>query len=386
MTSLIHHHLGRGKSVLLLGPRQTGKTTLIEGIPADLSLTFSLPSLRQRYEKNPELLRGEVEALKADHPRKNLLVVLDEVQKVPVLLDVVQYLIDKRVARFILTGSSARKLKRGSDTNLLPGRVVGLAMHPLLNAEYPNLSLDNLMSYGSLPGIVLQKNAADREVDLRSYVETYLEEEIRAESLVRRLGHFARFLELAALESGRIVNFSSISQDIGVSHTTIAAFYEILEDTLIALRVDPITKSTTRKKLTRASRYLFFDMGVRRLCAGESLPQDPRRKGELFEHCVGLELCYLAQYQRHAPKIRFWRDPDGPEVDWIIDQGGRYTPVEVKFTDRPDKKDAKNLEVFLTEYRQNFGYIVCTVPRKVRISKSVTAIPWQDVAATLFGL
>lgn len=383
MEGLIRHHLKRGKSILLLGPRQTGKSTLIEGMSADLAITFSLPSNRQRYEKSPEILKEEVESLHRENHKRSLLVTLDEVQKVPAILDVVQFLIDRKMARFILTGSSARKIKRGSDANLLPGRVVSLGMSPFLYDEYSQLSIERILDDGMLPAIATQSNSSDRAVDLKSYVESYLEDEIRAEAIVRRLGHFARFLELACLESGRISNFSSLSQEIGISHTTIAAFYEVLEDTLIAHRVDPITRSTSRKKLTRSSRYLIFDMGVRRVCAGEAPAVGSKRHGELFEQWIGLELINRMQYLNKPTRLRFWRDPDGPEVDWVIDQGSRLVPLEVKWTDHPQAKHVKHLHVFMEEYGQKAGYIVCTAPRPIRISKNVTAISWRDLQQTL---
>ena len=201
-----------------------------------------------------------------EQAKKRKLVFLDEVQKVPAILDVVQDLIDRKIANFILTGSSARKLRRGHSVNLLPGRIVTFRLDPFTLREVGE-DLDNLLLYGSLPGIFTQKKLSDKEQDLESYVTTYLEEEIRAEAVVRNIGAFARFLECAAMESGKIVNFRKISQDIGVAHTTIASYYEVLEDCLISERIDPITKSRTRKKLTKSSKYLMFDLGVRRVSA-----------------------------------------------------------------------------------------------------------------------
>ena len=197
------------------------------------------------------------------------LVILDEIQKVPTILDTVQDMIDAQAADFIITGSSARKLRRGVDVNLLPGRVVTFRLDPFSLRELPATDLNERLMYGSLPGIVAVKAVDDRETDLGSYVTTYLEEEVRAEAVVRNIGHFARFLELAASESGGIVNLRKLSQEIGVSHTTIGAYYQILEDCLIAERIEPLTQSKTRKKLTRSDKYLFFDLGVRRLAAGK---------------------------------------------------------------------------------------------------------------------
>lgn len=372
--------LARGKSVFLLGPRQTGKSTLLDRLEGDLLVSLVPPEARLRYEKEPSLLAGEVAALRARSSRRLPLVLLDEVQKVPAILDVVQDLIDRRAAQFVLTGSSARKLRRPAGANLLPGRVVALRLDPLTCAELPGLPLEDRLLYGTLPGIVSVDRKEDRETDLASYVSTYLEEEVRAEAIVRNLGHFARFLELAASESGRIVNHRKLSQEIGVAHTTIAAYYGILEDCLVAEIVAPPTRSRTRKKLTKSSKCLLFDLGVRRLAAKEG-PRLPRETlGFLFEQAVGLELIRHARLSAEPRSVRFWRDPEGPEVDWVVEEGGRYVPVEVKWTDSPSPGDAKHLRLFLDEYpNAERGYLVCRTPRRALLTKDVLAIPWQEI-------
>ena len=248
--------LRRNKSVLLLGPRQTGKTTLISRLGGDLVVSFVHPETRQRYEKEPSALAREVEALTAKKSSRHPLVVLDEVQKVPDILDVAQDLIDRQKANFVLTGSSARKLRRGTQVNLLPGRVVALRLDPLTILETGLRPLKDILLYGSLPGVLRPGPVSDKELDLKSYVTTYLEEEIRAEAIVRNVGIFARFLEYAASESGQAVNFRKLSQEIGVAHTTIISYYQILEDCLVAERIEPLTKSKTRKKLTKSLKYL----------------------------------------------------------------------------------------------------------------------------------
>lgn len=374
------HHLKRGKSVLLLGPRQTGKTTLLSRFEADLHVQLIQPGIRQRYEKEPSLLDGEVRALTSGPQRKKPLIILDEIQKVPSLLDVVQALIDDQVAQFILTGSSARKLRRRGALNLLPGRVVSMRLDPLSHAEHPQPDIEALLLYGSLPAITQTTLAADREVDLQSYVETYLEEEVRAEALVRNIGTFIRFLEYAGLESGNIVNHHKLAQELGINHTTIASYYEILEDCLIAERIDPLTRSATRKKLTKSSRYVLFDLGVRRCCAQEGPKVGKTRLGALFEQYVGLELIRLARQVAGATQIRFWRDPDGPEVDWVIECHRQLIPIEVKWTDVPHERDARHLKTFLLEYREaRTGYVVCRTPRPVQLTPQIHAIPWQQL-------
>ncbi len=380
----LRHSLERSKSVLLLGPRQTGKTTLLNRLNYDLLISLVKPSTRQRYEKDVSLLEKEIESLPTLPGKELATVCLDEIQKVPSLFDAVQDLIDRKKAKFILTGSSARKLRRGPSVNLLPGRVVSMHLDPLSLVEAPDLSLESRLMFGELPGIVQTKLSEDKEADLRSYVTTYLEEEVRAEALVRSLASFARFLELAASESGKTINFSKLSQEIGVAHTTIMSYYEILEDCLIVERVEPWTQSKTRKKLTKAQKYLFFDSGVRRAAAGEPPALLPSRAGDYFEEWVGLQLIRLTRDAPVPTRVHFWRDPDGPEVDWVLHRGEELIPLEVKWTEAPSNRDAKHLKIFFEEYpTAKRGYVVCRTPRPFRLLPSVTALPWQELPRVL---
>ncbi len=375
---LIERHLRRGKSLLLLGPRQTGKTTLLSRLDASLAVSLVSPDTRIRYERRPELLRGEVEALPS-RGRKPL-VVLDEIQKVPKLLDLAQEMIDGGVAQIVLCGSSARKLRRGASVNLLPGRVVNIRMDPLSLEEAEPRSLEDALLDGALPGVASVADAADRESDLASYVGSYLEEEVRSEALVRDLGAFSRFLEHAGTESGRAVSFRRISQDLGVAHTTVSGYYEILVDCLIAEAVEPYFVSASRRRLVRSRRYLIFDLGVRRLCANEGRRLTPERWGELFEHFVGLELIRSLRVRGGGGRLRCWRDPAGPEVDWLVELPDTLTPVKVKWTTTPGPRDVRHLEKFLDEYAEaERGYVVCRSERRSKISRRVTAIPWQDL-------
>ncbi len=378
--------LKRGKSILLTGPRQTGKTTLLaHQIKSDWTLNLADPELRLQYEMSPGLLKAEVNALYLKNSRTVPLLVLDEIQKVPVLMDVIQLLIDNKQAQFILTGSSVRKLKRSKQINLLPGRIVGLHLDPLSLLELPMLpTLETLLLYGSLPGIYFEKNTTHREEDLKNYVLSYLEEEIRAEALVRNIGSFARFLELAAIESGQPVNMEKISQDVGVKRNTIIDYYQILLDCLIAERIEPITNSASRHRLTKADKYLFFDLGVRRLCAREGNKLSMQSLSHLFEQFVGMELLrYLRLFTLNG-KLRYWRDHNGPEVDYVIDIHNKYIPIEVKWTTKPDAKDIIHLELFLKEYDcYETAYIVCQCKNKLKLSERVIALPWQEMSVIL---
>jgi uncharacterized protein len=376
----LRHALERQKSVLLLGPRQAGKTTLVETLKPDLLLNFLRPEVRQRYERAPHLLGAEVEALVPRTRASRPLVVLDEVQRVPELVNVVQDLVDRRLARFVLTGSSARKLRRGGGVNLLPGRLLPLRLDPLSLTERVPATLEQALLYGSLPRIALALDDAAREQDLRAYTTLYLEEEVRAEALVRNLGRFSRFLQLAALEAGNISHFRGIARELGVPHTTVAGYYEILEDCLIAERIDALSESRTRKKLTKSPRYLLFDLGVRRTAAEEGRRLPPRVLGTLFEQFVGLELLRAIRQNVGGLRLRFWRDPDGPEVDWILEGEDRWLPVEVKWSDAPTERDTRHLRTFLAEYpKAREAVVVCRTPRRFKLASNITAVPWQEI-------
>lgn len=375
--------LERGKSVLLLGARQTGKTTLVEQvIKPDISYSLAQQQTRQRFEADIVRFEKELEMKLEAHTKKCPLVFIDEVQKVPRIMDIVQVLIDGEKAQFILTGSSARKLKHGAELNLLPGRVVLLTMPPLLTDELPNncLQLNDRLNYGCLPEVVFTESEQDRDIDLTTYVSSYLEEEIRAEAVVRNIGSYTRFLELAAGEPGKQLNFLSLAQDIGVSDTTIASYYQILEDCLIALRVDPLITSATKRRLIKAPKYYFFDMGVRRASANEGTNISKRMQGDIFEHYIGVELIYQCKLILPMAKLRYWRDVNGPEVDFVLDYAQSYTPIEIKLTDSPKLRDARHLELFINEYESaEHGYIICQAPEPYRLTDTVTVLPWQQL-------
>lgn len=382
IAKVINEYLAKGRNILLLGPRQTGKTTLIQQIPAALFISFIQPRLRLRYERDPSLLADEIEVL-AETMAAKPLVIVDEVQKVPLIMDVIQDLIDRGIAQFIITGSSARKLKRSGSMNLLPGRVIPLHMDPLTLPElkHQKMDLETMLLYGTLPQIYLTEAITDKNELLNAYVSLYLEEEIRAESVVRNLANFAQFMELAASEAGNTVNYLKLSQEIGVAHSTIAAYYQIGEDCLLMERVPPFLQGKTRRKLQRAQKYLFFDLGLRRIAAREGV--DPARTilGRLFEQFVGLELLRHCRFLNAENRLFYWRDTNGFEIDWILQLAdGQLIPIEVKLTDAPREQDAKYLNIFLNEYTEaKVGYIICQTPRKAKITPKVYALPWQEM-------
>lgn len=381
----INDILARGKSILLLGARQTGKTTMInQEVKPDLVYTFIDPEIRIRYEKDPTRLAKELKAGLTTY-QKPPIIFIDEIQRVPNVTDIAQLLIDQKQAQFILTGSSAHKLKHGATVNLLPGRVVILTMDPLHLDELPHSyqHLNDILLFGTLPMIVLEQNNANRELDLSSYVTTYLEQEIRAEALVRNIGNFASFLQLAASESGCIVNFTKLSQDVGVATSTIIDYYQILEDCLIVLRINPIIHSPSHRRLIKAPKYIFFDLGVRRACANEGAQLSEKYLSHLFEQFIGIELIHQTR-QSIGTAVHYWRDNNGVEVDYVLEQNGKYIPIEVKWTMTPSLKDARHLHKFISEYDNcDMGYIICRTEVPIQLSDNIIALPWKYISRVL---
>ncbi|TAN33414.1 ATP-binding protein [Patescibacteria group bacterium] len=390
--------LAKKYSCLILGPRQVGKTTLINkalsGLKNKVEYFLQNPAERQELEANPGRIIRRIEA----EPRPPY-VFVDEAQKVPEIFDAAQYLIDKRAAQFIFTGSSARKLRR-SGVNLLPGRIKRYYLDPLTWGELGllrgstirQLNIDNInkstsfsfedsLVFGSLPGIVSLPEKERRDF-LRSYAEIYLEEEIRAEALSRKVGAFSRFLELAAVESGGNPNFSKLSNESGASQPAIKDFYKILEDTLIVERVDPLLKNA-RKRILSTPRYYFFDIGARNSLS--RFPLSPglvnAQKGTLFEHAVILEIIRRIRALNKNYKVCYWRTAGGAEVDCVIDAGDEFIPIEIKDSPYATRSDLLGLKSFLVDYKKfaRHGYVVTLGGKKEKLEKNITAVPWFEL-------
>lgn len=317
------------RSCLLLGPRQTGKSTLVRAaLPTGaLSIDLLHHDSFLRYAREPALLRREALAYGRSGGRT---IFIDEVQKVPELLDEVHGLIEDHGLRFVLTGSSARKLRR-RGTNLLAGRASVRHLHPLTTDELGDaFELDRVLRLGSLPAVASATEEDAREL-LRSYAETYLQEEIRAEALVRNVGGFARFLDVAAADSGGLVNFTSIARDVAIAARSVQEYYRILEDTLLGFRLEPWARSP-RARMVAHPKFYLFDTGVtnallRRLTA----PPDPAQCGRLFEQLVVLECRRRMDYAQSEAKLWFWRTHTGAEVDLLIEKHGRLrVAIEIK--------------------------------------------------------
>jgi predicted AAA+ superfamily ATPase len=336
------------RSVLLLGPRQTGKSTFVLSSIPRASVTIDL--LRHdeflRFSKDPSLLERET----VEHARRGTRVVLiHEVQKVPALLDAVHRLIERTSLRFVLTGSSARKLRRGG-ANLLAGRATQLSMHPLTAREVgAEFDLERALRLGTLPPVVGGSESAAREL-LRTYADTYLREEIQAESIVRNLGGFARFLDVAAAQCGELLNASSVARDAGLAARSVQEYFQILEDTLIGFRLEAWRRSV-RSRLVAHPRFYFFDTGVtnalnRRLTA----TIDPTLRGRLFEQWLVLECRRLVEYARSETRLFFWRTNHGAEVDLLVERHGKLVAaVETKTARRIGGGDLSGLRAFAVE-------------------------------------
>jgi predicted AAA+ superfamily ATPase len=387
----ISETISQHRSFFLFGPRQTGKTTLLDHIAQQhgqvLKYSFLEIPLRQKAEQRPEFLRQEIEAAM---PR---MVVLDEVQKVPEILDEVQYLIDKHKIPFLITGSSARKLRR-KNINLLAGRAITYRLDPFDLEERRSFSkhfcsadtLKNILTYGDLPEIaLLTEDERTKLVDnlLRSYVETFLEEEIRMELMIRKVGVFGNFLRLAAEMSGKILSFRDLSQDLGVTHHTVSSYYTILHDCLIVERIPPLIPSSSRRRLSKAHKYLFFDIGVRN-AAAHTLAREGINKEEWsrrFEEWIGLSLIRYLRSRNLQGTIYYWRDHNGPEIDWVVEHENRWIPVEVKFLTDPLPKHTRHLETFLAENTKKArkGYVIFLGEKPRKLTEKITALPWFEL-------
>lgn len=378
-------NLPKNHSFFLFGPRNTGKSTLIEAqFPVATSWWLDLldTTLQTRFLENPEELFHIVSHL----PPEITHIVIDEVQKAPKLLDVVQRLLKKKNKFFILTGSSARKLKRGG-ANLLAGRAFVYHLYPLTFVEMgKDFNLDVALNWGTLPEIMSLTTDSERFELLTAYAHTYLREEIWEEQIIKTLAPFRKFLEVAAQSNGKIVNFANIAREVGVDDKTIKAYFEILEDTLIGFFLEPHHNSV-RKQVSGKPKFYLVDTGLTRALARQlEIPLKPgtHAYGNAFEHYVITEIIRLASYFRHQYRFSYLRTIDDVEVDLIIERPGKSTLyIEIKSTDEvtPNmltffnkiSKDAKNVKALCLSndpYAKKFDHVL--------------ALPWQEGIKKIF--
>ncbi len=381
--------LGKEGSSFLFGARGTGKTHLAQALVQTRPPALSIDLLDQkaflRYLKHPGALKEEVHAAWERRPGKPLFVLIDEVQKVPALLDVVHSLFNEssKDVQFLLTGSSARKLKRGG-ANLLAGRAYVTHLHPLTHREV-RLDLAKALQFGTLPGLYLSE--AKPEAWLDAYVGTYLKEEIQQEALVRKLDRFTRFLEFAAQAHGEPVNFSKMARQGIASVPTIQDYFSILEDTLIAFRLDGWSTSV-RRQLMQAPKFYFFDCGVLNALRGElrtELRSRSFRYGKLFESWVLLEMIRLNDYTDAGYRFAYWRTNTGLEVDVILYRNTAEAPVaiEIKSGEAPAEQELKGLLAFQKENPKAKLYCFSNAPRP-RLAHGIHILPWQEGLDVLF--
>ncbi|MBO7427635.1 MAG: ATP-binding protein [Paludibacteraceae bacterium] len=332
-------------SVFLWGARQTGKSTLLVNLFPDATYIDLLRlDTFERLRRNPSLLR---EDLQSKQPGD--IVIIDEVQKLPDLLNEVQWLIVRKDIHFILSGSSARKLKR-YGTNLLGGRALRCRLLPLVSAEIPDFNLIKACNNGMLPRHYLTENATKR---LQAYVGDYLQQEIMAEALSRNLSSFTRFLEVAALSDGEMVNYNNIASDCGVSAVTVKEYFSILEETLVGFMLPAYTK-VRQRRVIKAPKFYYFDVGiVNYLTHRVNLLPGSADFGHAFEHFIVQELVAYVDYRQKHVVLSYWRTASGIEVDVVVSD--EYSSdilfaIEIKSSEEIQNRHLKGLRSFRDEY------------------------------------
>lgn len=354
------------KSFFLLGPRATGKTTLIQHQLPDARIYDLLDSVTfSRLLKNPGLLSEENQNKSPTTP-----IVIDEIQKLPQLLDEVHRLIEKKSWKFLLTGSSARKLKRGA-ANLLAGRAWLAHLFPLTFHEIPDFDLMRYLNSGGLPAVYF---SADPKEELASYVTLYLKEEIQAEALTRNLAAFSAFLDAIALSNGEEINMGSFASDCGVSPATVKNHIQILEDTLIGFSLPGFRKTKKRKAITRIKHYLF-DVGVvNHLCQRGPIQEKSELFGKAMEQFLIQEIRAYLDYQRLSLQMHYWRSTSQFEVDLIL---GQKIALEIKSTSLVQEKHLKGIRA-LKEEGLIEKYMIVSLDEEERITSDGIAIyPWK---------
>ena len=369
-------------SFFIFGPRQTGKSTLLHStFPGQNVLYYDLLKSEEylRLTARPALLREEV----ASRDKKITHVIVDEIQRIPALLNEIHHLMENAPGAlyFCLSGSSARKLKR-FHANLLAGRAWTRHLFPLTHRELgKKFLLEKAMNLGTLPSVYLAGNPGDAQDTLRSYVETYLKEEVEAEAVTRSLGGFLRFLTLAADENGKVVNFSTIARECGVSYKTVQGYFQILEDTLMGFFLFPYARSV-RKRLIRHPKFYFFDTGVvRAMRKTLAVALEPKtfEYGRAFEHFIVLEMMRLASYQNLDYSFSFYGSSGQAEVDLVVETPqGEVFAIEIKSSSSPESEALKGLKSFKEICPEAVLYCASLSPRK-RDVRGITVLPWQDI-------
>lgn len=376
------------ETFFLWGPRQTGKTTLLKRhYPHERWIDLLKSDQFRRYATNPELLRQELDADvahtggQADAAQSRTQVVIDEIQKVPALLDEVHWLIENRNVRFALCGSSARKLRRGA-ANLLGGRALRFQLHGLTAGEMEaDFDIDHVLNHGYLPRMV-QAGQPERRLD--AYISDYLKEEVAAEGLVRNLPAFSGFLNAAALSDGEMVNFSNIAAECGVSSHTAKSYFEILEDTLLG-RWLPAYRKRAKRRVIGAPKFYFSDVGVVNFLARRwPLRRGSAAFGAAFENWVFHELSAYVDYKAPGGELAYWRLAGGREVDFVLDD--MRLVVEAKSGERIGSRHLRNLRSLLDDHPNvKRRIVVCLEPVARRTEDGIEILPAVEFARKLWS-
>jgi len=354
------------ESLFLWGARQTGKSTLLKANFAD-SLYFDLllSDVYERFLTNPSILREIVIA----SPRSDL-VIIDEIQRIPKLLNEIHWLITNQGTRFILSGSSPRKILR-SGANLLGGRALRYELYPLVYKEIPDFNLERALNNGLLPRHYLAKNSKQL---VSAYIGSYLQDEIIAEAKIRNITAFTRFLEAAAFSNGEMLNYTNIAAECGVSAPTIREYFQILEDTLIG-RFLPSFQKRPKRRVILAPKFYYFDVGIANyLLKRGSIEIGSTAFGDAFEHFIYHELYSHSNYSGINYTISYWRTTSQIEVDFIL--GENEVAIEVKASSQINSRHLKGLKSFAEEYKVKKQIIVCNDPFPRQMG-DILVMPWQ---------
>ena len=362
------------KSFFLFGPRATGKSTLIKRQLTETAPVFDL--LDSRLYLRLLSAPYDLEAIISSGKNTGI-VVIDEIQRIPELLNEVHRLIENKKITFLLTGSSARKLRRGK-ANLLAGRVWESRLFPLIKKEIPDFNLDRFLQYGGLPAVYLSQYP-DEELD--AYVNTYLKEEIMAEGLIRNLPPFSRFLRTIALASGELVNFAKLANDCQVPPSTVREYVGVLEDTLIGALL-PAWAESKKRKAVRTAKFYFFDPGVTHALAGiKTLDRNSNLYGKSFEQFIWMEIRAYLSYTRNKSELTYWRSTRGHEVDFLI---GDQTAIEVKASQNVSARDFKGLKALKEENIFKSYILVSQDPIHTR-QDGFQALHWETFLEDLWS-
>lgn len=371
------------KSLLLLGPRQVGKSSLCKLLNPKITFNLADESLFLEFAKDPGRLKRELNVLS-----KETLILVDEIQRLPSLMNTVQMIIDQSEGkfRFLLTASSARKLKRG-EANLLPGRVILEHLDPFSYFEVKDhFDLDRALQVGMLPEVYL--NREEGIEILSSYTETYLREEIQSEALVKNIGDYARFLDIAALTSGQWINYSKMSSDAEIPKETIRRFFSILEDTLLVFRLPPFhPKQEISRRTSQRDKFLFFDVGVRNSLLDLHFRKiSPNQIGNVFEQWFILQVIYLNRAYQKRWHLSAYRTEAGAEVDLVIELSDHLIGIEIKSgknVDRGDLRGLRSLGEITGTYKPLKKWIAYRGDSKQIFDTGETVFPYLDLLEAL---